>query len=535
LLRGLLRRWLDLPAASGRVERFLEWVPAADGTRLATAVFRPDSPSRSVVVARTDALVHTPRQPAGLLARLIAEQGHTVVLQECRGLHASEGRFEPFVNEAKDGAALLDWVRREPDGDRPLTLLGFGYGAYAAWAARAASATAVDGVIAAFGARDPYAWTHCGGALRLASTFELAFQWDGADADAPSEIDLARALEHRPLLEADRVGARRIDWLREWLEAPTADSFWREREAPLPELPPATLLIGGWRHPALPSQLDDYAVLARASAASGAPRPQLLVGPWGRLRLPRGEGRHQVRLVREVMRSVLRFVDSIAPASTPRRDEPVMAFVSGDEAWHHDVTWPPASARLRSFALGGDGANGKGELRETATEGPAGTDLYVYDPADAPRGDAHELAVDAPRGDVLRYTTPPLSHALELAGTPEAHLFVSSRASRTDFVVRLYEVDRKGRVRWLSDGIRRDAAHDVPVQITLEPVWHRISAGARLRLEVTSACFPRFDRHPNTAVLPARAEHDAGVPALQALHHGGERPSRLELPVVDEA
>lgn len=532
--RGLLRRWLDLPAATGRVERFLEWVPAGDGTRLATVVFRPDAPSRSVVVARTDALVHTQRQSAGLLARLIAEQGHTVVVQECRGLHASEGRFEPFVHEARDGAALLDWVRREPDGDRPLSLLGFGYGAYAAWAARAAATGPIDGLIAAFGARDPYAWTHAGGALRLASSLELAFSWDSASADAPGSSDLVRALEHRPLLEADRVGARRIDWLREWLEAPRASSFWSEREAPLPEAPPASLLIGGWRHPALPTQLADYAALSRAAASHGAPRPRLLVGPWGRLRLPRGEGRHQIRLVREVMGAVLRFVDSIAPAATPRREAPVTVFVGGDESWRRENAWPPEESRLRSFALGGDAAAGTGELRETATPGPDGTDLYVYDPADAPRGDAHEHVVDAPRGDVLRYITPPLTRSVELAGVPEAHLFVSSQTLHTDFVVRLYEVDAKGRVRWLSDGIVRDAALDVPVELVLEPVWHRVAAGSRLRLDVTSACFPRFDRHPNTQVLPTLASHDAGVPALQAVHHGGSRPSRLALPIVGD-
>ena len=532
LLRGLARRWLDLPAAAGRVDRFLEWVPAADGTRLATVVFRPEGPSRSLVVVRTDAQVHTPRQPAGLLARLIAEQGHTVVVQECRGLHASEGRFEPFTNEGADGAALLDWVRREPDGDRPVTLLGFGYGAYAAWAAQAAASQPVDGLVAAFGSRDPYAWTHAGGALRLASSFELAFGWDAASEDAPGRFDLERALAHRPLMEADRVGSRRIDWLRAWLDAPERDAFWNEREVPLPDTPPATLLVGGWRHPALPSQLDDYAALERIASDHGTAPPRLVVGPWGRVRLHRTEGRQPIRLVREVLRAVLRFVDDITPGAGAPHGEPIQAYVGGAERWQSSLVWPPEQTEPRRFALAGDGASGKGELREGVEDGPDGTDWFVYDPADAPHGDGGEDTERAPRGDVLRYATQPLAHPLELAGSPVAQLFLSSQAASTDFVARLYEVGMQGRVRWLCDGIVRNADLEVPVEIRLEPIWHRVVPGAQLRLDVTSACFPRFDRHPNTTEAPARAGHEAGRPALQALHHGGTRPSRLTLPVV---
>ena len=104
-----------------------------------------------------------------MLARLVAEQGHAVVVGGFRGLQESEGRFDPFRADGADGADLVDWIGKQPWCEGPLVLQGLGYAGHAAWATLASARRAVDGLVAGFTARDPYAWLHTGGALQLDS------------------------------------------------------------------------------------------------------------------------------------------------------------------------------------------------------------------------------------------------------------------------------------------------------------------------------------------------------------------------------
>src|SRR5262249_22384019 len=155
--------------------------------------------ARSTLLVRSAAGVHRASHPLVRLASLLAEQGVAVVVQECRGLHASEGRFEPFVHEAADGRDALRWVCEQAWFAPPLCLAGVGYGGYAAYAALAGSPAPVERLVVGFAARDPYAWLHAGGALRLAAAFELAFALAAMERSGEGAPRLAHALRHRPL------------------------------------------------------------------------------------------------------------------------------------------------------------------------------------------------------------------------------------------------------------------------------------------------------------------------------------------------
>lgn len=531
LLSGLARRAFGLPHARGPVERFVEWVAMRDGTRLTTAVFRPRCPIRGVVVTRTDTAIHSTGRPARFLAHWLAEQGYLVVMQECRGLQRSEGHFTPFRNEADDGQALIDWVTQQPGGDTPLTLLGIGYGAYCAWAALGATDRPVSGLVAALGARDPYRWFHANRALRLATTFEFAFGLDARTEDAPPRIDLERALAHRPLRDADRVGAREIPWLREWLDHPERDAFWDACCAPMPASAPRSLFLGGWRNAALESQLADYAEL---HARTNASVPQLVVGPWPNTSIVRQERRTSARLTRTLLHTLIDFLDT--DSGNTRQAEPVRAFANGVDRWQTAAAWPP-NAPLVAFSLAGDGTSENGTLRDpdvkpTDVRPDVARDAFIYDPADAPTGHAFEANAASDRRDVLRYTSAPLAEDLEIAGVPTLECIAESDAALTDFVARLFTIDSKRNARFLSDGIIRNAASDGAIAIPMAPIWHRVAAGERIHLEISSACFPRFDRHANTRVPPCEASHSDGIPALQRITHSGESESRLLLPTA---
>jgi putative CocE/NonD family hydrolase len=143
------------------------------------------------------------------------------------------------------------------------------------------------------------------------------------------------------------------------------------------------------------------------------------------------------------------------------------------------------------------------------------------------------------RHDVLVYSTPPLAEDLEVTGPVTATLYIASSAPSTDFTAKVVDVWSDGRAYNVSDGIVRRAyatssdpaaADPVPVEISLWPTSMVFRQGHRLRLEIASSNFPRFDRNPNTGAPIATATVTAV--ARQAVYHGRRARSRIVLPVV---
>jgi predicted acyl esterase len=527
--RALARRQLALPAPRSPAVSSREWVALADGTRLATVIVRPRDPARGTLLVRSAASLDA-RRPLALLARVLAEQGLAVALQECRGLRDSEGKFAPFAHEGADGADAIRWLASQPWFSAPLHLAGFGYGGYAAFAALARSSVPVERIVVGYAARDPHAWLHAGGALQLETAFSLGFALAAAELGDDAAISLERALRHRPVCEADRVGMRRLEWLREWLERPARDAFWDALVAPLPERPPHALLLAEWGHPALAAQLADHTALVAACARADAGGAALQIGDTG------GAGRRRAwRRIVEGLRAAARFLLP-DPAARPA---PVRVFDGGAQRWRESATWPPAGvAQCRLHLRGGGRAQGEGGDGRLDGEPPGAfepPDRFVYDPADATPSSLSRAA----RGDVLCYATPPLTAPLALAGSVRAELHVESDAPATDFCARLVAADAAGEETLLCEGIARTSAAAAeggagPRRVLVEcgsACW-RIGAGGSLRLEIASASHPRFDRTSNTREEPARAA-DAGALARQTLYHDAAHPSCVVIETSD--
>jgi uncharacterized protein len=539
----LVRRWLGLPPTGLRCERSTEWVPLSDGTRLATTVLRPAAsgkPARSALLLRSPGSADAPLRAVELLATLLAERGHLVALQTCRGLGESEGHFAAFENEASDGAEALAWLAGRPDLDGRIGLVGLGYGAYTAWAALSRSPVPVHALAVGFGTRDPHAWLYAGGALRLALALDLGARLGGREPAPRRRLELARAARHRPAREADRVAWRRSDAYRDWLDHPEPDGWWRERTPELPEPPPPALLVAGSWHPTLCAMLRDRTALAEAARRSGAPLPEWVLGAWGAERRRTAGGRA----------AFAGFAGAAADflerrlLGAQRVRAPVRVFVQGTGRWRETSDWPPPNAEPRVLHLrsGGraNGAAGDGRLAAAEPDADERPDHYVYDPADA----APASGAAAERGDVLCYSSDALAQDLVLLGPVRVVLHAASQAPDTDFTARLLRVERAGFAFPVCEGVvrcrRREGAAEswlapgrsVRLEIDLGVAAQRLRAGERIRLEVSSSCFPHFDRHPNTRAEPALAGDGDGVPARQTLFHDAQRPSHLALCVA---
>jgi putative CocE/NonD family hydrolase len=555
LLR-VARWWLDLPPRRLRSAVETRWLPMSDGVRLATTLVRPvggSEPSAPVLLVRTAARAHAAPDAGLLLARLVAESGYRVVIQECRGRHASEGRFAPFEDEGRDARETLDWIAAQPWFDGRLGLAGEGYAAFTAWAGAAEAGERIAALVVAFGTRDPYARFHPGGAFAFEDALASALGIGEREAAAPSRLDLARGLAFRPVREADRVAYRRVDWYRDWVDHPERDDYWAARTPALPSPAPPTLLIAGWHDPCLASQLGDYGALLAASGEGGGAAPELVVGPWPTgAALRRRVGRPNSRPVATSLRALLAFLDRHL-REAEERAAPVRVFVHGAARWRELPRWPSPDAELRSYYLRSGGrANslvGDGALRPEPPPKEEPPDRFTHDPADpVPRvrgvGPADQRKVES-RADALCYSSAALEGGVEVTGPVRAVLFAASSAPDTDFTAKLVDVAPTGIALGVCDGILRcrrrkgDGAAswlepDLPVRLEIElgPTSWRFAAGHRIRLEIASASFPRFDVSSNTRAEPGQASAEQCAPARQCIFHDRERASHVTLPIV---
>jgi len=239
----------------------------------------------------------------------------------------------------------------------------------------------------------------------------------------------------------------------------------------------------------------------------------------------------------------------------------VRYYTMGINKWQTSDTWPPRGAQSVSYFLSSNGkANtleGDGLLSDAppAADSP---DKFDYDPmnpvpsyggnvcctGNAVQGGAFDQRKIEARPDVLVYSTEPLKQGIEVSGPIEVTLYVSSDVKDTDFTVKLIDVYPDGRAYNLDETIQRVRyrnGYDKPLawmepgkvyKLTLQPMTtsNYFEAGHRIRIEVSSSNFPRFDRNLNTG--GRNYDESKGVIAHNVVHHSKQYPSEIKITVV---
>lgn len=239
----------------------------------------------------------------------------------------------------------------------------------------------------------------------------------------------------------------------------------------------------------------------------------------------------------------------------------VRYFLMGEDGWHDADDWPPAGVEPMTLYLDSDGsansAAGDGILTADAGREGDDADRFVYDPGspvpthggafccmgEHEPGSFDQRGIEA-RADVLVYTTEPFAEPLAVVGSIDVILHVSSDAPDTDFTVKLVDVHPDGRAFNLDDTILRmryREGFDRDVRMEAGEVYEAklgplatanvFGAGHRLRIEVSSSNFPRYDRNLNTG--GNNFDESEWRVARNAVHHSVEHPSRIVLPVLD--
>ena len=534
-------------------------VPMRDGVRLRANVFRPEAPGRYPTI-----LVRTPYGKGSAISPNYAPfvaRGYAVVVQDVRGRYRSEGVFRPLEQEPADGGDTLDWIARQPWSDGKIGMLGGSYLGIVQWKVAALNNPHLKAIFPSVSGCDDYLdrFYSPGGAMKLGQRL----LWMSENMRAPHfHPDFARFVLHLPLRTADLAATGQTSSMfQEAVAHPAYDSFWKSisvREQ-LDKIRVPVFSVGGWFDNFVES---DLLAFERLRGNSGVHR--ILIGPWPHNMAAKLDGVDFGPQADVPMREIqLQWFDQFLKGKdTPLLSQPpVRIFVMGVNRWREERNWPPRAhlerfyleSRGRANTLGGDGRLG---LR--APPDPAGAaDRFVFDPQDPvptaggavccnprvfPWGPQDQRAVEQ-RRDVLVYTTAPLAGDVEVVGPVRVILYAATSVRDTDFTAKLVDVLPGGRAQNLTDGILRlryRKSLEKPELARPGEIYKlRIDAGVtgnvfqkghRIRIEISSSNFPRFDRNPNTGAPVADATELRK--ATQTVYHDARRPSCLLLPVL---
>ena len=563
-------------------------VAMRDGVTLYADVYRPDGDGPWPVLLQRTPYDKSQGRTGALEVMRAASHGYAVVIQDTRGRYASEGEFYPFLDEPNDGYDTVQWCAGQPWSSGKVGMFGRSYVGATQWLCAITNPPGLTCIAPGITASDYYeGWTYQGGAL----AWGFALSWTmrqltmanmGAISsrhDVPegtregllaafNELDCT--FRHQPIVELPHLKEPLAGYFYDWIRHSSSDDYWNrwKIEDHYPHITTPALHIGGWHDIFLLGTLRNFVGMrehAEDATARGGQR--LIVGPWhhGPFGEISGEfffGLGAAGPAIDTDGIHLRWFDHWLKGEQngAGQDAPVRLFVMGSNTWRDEQEWPLARTQYTDYYLHSSGrantASGDGSLSPDAP-GVEAADVYVYDPRDpvpthggalccgqsfVPGGAYNQQVIEA-RSDVLCYSTPVLEADVEVTGPLTVTLFASTTAADTDFTAKLVDVEPCGAARSLVDGIiraryRQGTDESRPITpgaveeytIDLVATSNVFKAGHRIRLEISSSNFPRFDRNFNTAGDPWAANES--VPALQTVHHDGQHPSRIRLPVI---
>ena len=478
-------------------------IPMRDGKFLAADLYLPNNDS----IARPTILIQTPYnknfyQWLGLPVKVgtnINSSPFNFVVADWRCFYGSTAACTSSVNRGEDGYDCVEWIAIQPWSDGSVGTWGpsaLGIIQFQTAKENPPHLTCCVPIVA--GMRTDYERYFPGGVFRT---------------------------EYVVMLDALGYGLSTL-----LLAHPVHDIYWTVAEAS--SFYPASInvpmfMIGGWYDHATEEVLESFEGMRTQSTLTVRSQQKLLMGPWTHSTASGGQanaGELYYPASAHVSDSLARefFNYYLLNAFNGWNSRPVVEyFQMGEDVWYSDGSWNNSGITNFDLYLH---ANGELNLSSPVT----GTDsqTITYDPRNPSptiggptlhtsldQGPYDQQPVVESRSDVLTFTTAPLTQDVVMRGRPVAHLKVSSDMLDTDFSIRLTDVYPDGRSMLVLDGIRRMrfrngyTANDTSVMVpgTIYPIdidffsntAITFLAGHKIRVDITSSNYPRFDINLN--------------------------------------
>lgn len=568
------------------IEREVQCV-MRDGVKLNATVYRPAAYGNfPVLLTRLPYNKNLPDFSHRYIDPIrIALNGFVVIIQDVRGRFASEGEFEPFIQELEDGYDTVNWAAELPYSNGKVGMFGLSYYGmtqlYAALerpSALRAIFPAMTGNVTGSGlfARD--------GVTELASaqtwmldsvSSDYIKRLDSSQTEIVSEIvsDLNTIDDHHryvPFSEWPPVykHPQLIPFFERFFIEDFSAELKEEVEKRIEKYGPLNLPayhLAGWYDSHLAPTLLNYEQMTTAKN-----NQKLIIGPWSHGYFDSDIGErsfgvyasgHAIDGTDDITSLHIKWFTHWLKENNTHisvGEDPIKLFVMGINEWRTEKEWPLKRTEYTPLYLTSNcGANltlDSGKL-QWQIPGKTGKDEYIHDPANpvpshgggtlfykgrnsGPR-DQREIEN---REDVVVYTSAPLEEALEVTGWVKLYLWASTNAVDTDFTAKLIDVMPDGRAYNLTDGIVRAKyaqnkkgernIQDEVVQYEID-MWATSNVflpGHSIRLEIASSNFPRFDVNPSTG--NTTKDTVEMIKANQVIYHGKEYPTHLLLPII---
>ena len=579
--------------------------PMRDGIRLATDIYRPKTDAKvPIILSRTPYQMNgwvDGEERTRTYERALAwvEAGYAYVVQNERGRYFSEGEWDILGTPTTDGYDAFSWLADRPWSNGNIGLLGCS--STAEWQMAVASlnhpalkAIVPQGYGAGVGKIGKF--QEQGNWYRGGATQMLFIAWLYSVQHDPMRPRLKQGIAREDLLRLQRFHDMapeypRVDWVDGLQTLPVQDIITAQHgpkgifEEMATRTPNSEAWFeGGLYHDDMPFNVPAFwftswydvsispnlalfnHVRANATSAEARDDQFLVIAPTLHCAYTRAKentivGERSVGDARlNYQEQIEAFFDhhlkGAADVARPR----VQYYVMGSNEWKTATAWPPPATAMQTFYLDSDGGantlHGNGRLSRNA---PAKDmpDNFVYDPmnpvpsyggnvcctGNAVKGGAFDQRAMETRNDILVYTTDPFADGVEIAGSIETTLYVSSDAKDTDFTVKLIDVAPDGTAYNLDETIQRvryregydkevwmEKGKVYKVELTPMSTANYFKPGHSIRIEVSSSNFPRFDRNLNTG--GRNYDESEGVVARNAIHHSTAYPSMVKIPVM---
>jgi len=549
-------------------------VPLRDGVRLNATLYLPKdlAAPAPVVLAMTPYIAdryHNYVTP-------LAKRGYVLVVVDVRGRGSSDGVFDPFAQEAKDGYDTIEWIAKQPWSNGKVGMMGGSYGGFNQWSivkefpphltTIAPTASAHVGIDfpndGGIGSRYQMAWiSFTTGKTGNGNLFGDNAYWAAKYREM--------YLKHLPYASLDSVVGNPSPSFQKWLGHRGYDEYWASMAASPQQLARITIPIfsrTGMYDGDQIGAMEHYRNHMKHGNAEAKAKHYLMIGPWDHAgtRVPQKSfggltvGDASIVDMGELEGSWYDWTMKDGPPP-PLLKKRVAYYVTGSEVWKYadnleDIGRNPTSFYLTSPGRGANDIYRSGSLSESR---PAATaaDEWVYDPLDTKPGEAEpddppdyadpRWAVEL-GGRGLIYHGDPLPRDTEISGFPKLTVWLTSDVPDTDLFAGLYEITSTGKSVLLDDVSLRTRYREGRDREVMLPIgqptkvemtgWRfmsrRVAKGSRLRLLLISPNTIQLEKNYNSGGKVAWETATDARTAHLKLHHEADRWSVLELPIV---
>ena len=506
-------------------------------------------------------------------AREFTNRGYAVIMQDCRGRGDSDGEWIPYVCELYDGYDTHEWIGKQDWCDGNLGTFGLSYPGFTQTLPATLRSKYLKAVAPIASQQDNYGHHRVNGVIHHNVAFAFlnmlgrSMQYESLkhfDQDTFFfELPIDTAMEKVSNTHPYYKGVMEHEQYDEWWSSYSLRDKYHEMAIP-------SLFITGWFDSLSNENFKLFnGWTKKAKTEDARSKTKLIIGPWSHQiapwgRVPMGEnGEYADRTfgkqaLSDVIEMHMHWYDQRLKGIDTGVDEeaPIKLFVMGKNTWRDEYEWPLERTEWTKFYLSsaGNAVDDGGSLHPEIKTSDQTSDSFIYDPGNPVPSlgsqyqtydfcGPHDRSHIQRRPDVLTFTTDVLTEDMEITGPISATIWASSDAKDTDFTATLTDLEPDGKAIALCEGIVRARFRNgtenpemmVPGEIYKFEIdmWNTSNSfikGHRIRIEISSSNFPRYNRNLNSG-NPIASDIDITI-ANQTVYHGIQYPSHINLPVI---